>query len=542
MRFAPHPVRILFALSALFAFGAKGPLQSQTPEGANPTKGRYEVQLRNQVETKPAAGRFHRLQREEVWDASKTAIIVCDMWDSHHCYRAVLREQEFAPRLNDVLTTARKQGTTIIHSPSGCMSAYAEHPARRRASQTSAAHAYPADISKWCYQIPAEEAATYPIDQTDGGEDDTPEEHAAWEKQLAAQGRDVKAPWQRQIDVIEIDPQSDFISDDGKEIWNVLQDRGIRQVILAGVHTNMCVLGRPFGLRRMKLAGMNVALMRDLTDTMYNPAAKPFVSHFSGTDLIVDHIERYVCPTLTSDQIIGGSAFRFADDHRPHVAMLINEPEYQTEITLPRFVEKHLRRDHRITLVYGSEPSPDEFPGIGLIAEADALLVSVRRRTPPPEQLAVVRDFVSSGKPVIGIRTASHAFALRSGSVPAGASDWPGFDAQVFGGHYTNHHGNNKMPSLLRVDQTDHAILAGVELERFKPGGSLYVVSPVNANATVLLQGEIQGSPPEPVAWTFERADGGQSFYTSLGAPADFEQPAFEKLLRNAVDWAVQRR
>ena len=64
---------------------------------------------------------------------------------------------------------------------------------------------------------------------------------------------------------------SDAISDSGVEIWNLLEERGINNVILLGVHTNMCVLGRPFGLRQMAKNGKNVVLMRDMTDTMYNP-------------------------------------------------------------------------------------------------------------------------------------------------------------------------------------------------------------------------------------------------------------------------------
>ena len=55
-------------------------------------------------------------------------------------------------------------------------------------------------------------------------------------------------------------------------------------------------------------------LVRDMTDTMYNSRKRPFVSHFRGTDLVVEHIERYWCPTITSDQIVGGSPFRFAAD------------------------------------------------------------------------------------------------------------------------------------------------------------------------------------------------------------------------------------
>jgi len=57
--------------------------------------------------------------------------------------------------------------------------------------------------------------------------------------------------------------------------------------------------------------GKNVALVRDLTDTMYNPERWPNVSHFQGTELIVEHIEKFVCPTITSEQIAGGDPFRF---------------------------------------------------------------------------------------------------------------------------------------------------------------------------------------------------------------------------------------
>ena len=81
-----------------------------------------------------------------------------------------------------------------------------------------------------------------------------------------------------------------------------------------GVHTNMCVLDRPFAIRRMLSLGKNVLLMRDMTDTMYNPKRAPFVSHFRGTELIVEHIEKFVCPTITSDQVIGGKVFRFKGD------------------------------------------------------------------------------------------------------------------------------------------------------------------------------------------------------------------------------------
>jgi nicotinamidase-related amidase len=251
--------------------------------------------------------------RDETWPAHQTAIIVCDVWDAHHCLNAVRRLEEMLPTMNRVLEKARGQGVLIMHAPSSCMAPYKDHPARKRAIDAPTAKNLPKEIDKWCYKIPAEEKGKYPIDQSDGGEDDDLAEHAEWHAKLAAQGRNPKAPWKAQHAGIKIHDQ-DVISDSGVEIWNLLEARGIKNVILVGVHTNMCVLGRPFGLRQMAKNGKNVVLMRDMTDTMYNPKAAPYVSHFEGTRLIVAHIEKYVCPTITSDQVLGGEPFRFKGD------------------------------------------------------------------------------------------------------------------------------------------------------------------------------------------------------------------------------------
>ena len=126
----------------------------------------------------------------------------------------------------------------------------------------------PEKISEWCYSIPSEEEVEYPIDQSDGGEDDDPVEHEAWAKELESKGLNPRGPWTKQTDLLTI-KKEDYISDSGVEIWNVLEQKGIKNVILVGVHTNMCVLGRPFGLRQMAQNGKNVVLVRDMTDTMY---------------------------------------------------------------------------------------------------------------------------------------------------------------------------------------------------------------------------------------------------------------------------------
>ncbi|MEZ6124764.1 MAG: isochorismatase family protein [Planctomycetaceae bacterium] len=499
------------------------------------------VQLRYQQETSLNSGRFHQLTRSESWKPEETAIIVCDVWDLHHCLNAVRRVEELLPRLNAVVERGRSQGMTIIHAPSDCMAAYEDHPARKRAIAAPRAANLPEDIRSWCSVIPAEERGVYPVDQTDGGEDDDPAEHAEWASKLKAMGRDPGRPWKKQADGITIDSEHDYISDQGDEVWNVLQNQGIRHVILTGVHTNMCVLGRPFGLRQLSRNGVDVVLMRDLTDTMYNPARWPYVSHFTGTDLIVSHIERYVCPTITSDQIVGGTPVRFQNDHRPHVVMLIAEDEYHTEVSLPKFAADQLGRDFRVTTVFGSDTQRESIPGLEAVSSADVLLVSVRRRVLKPADLDLIRACVKSGKSVVGIRTASHAFCLRNQGPPEGFADWPEFDAEVFGGSYHGHH-KNDLKSTVTVTAPDHVIIAGLPREPFPQGGSLYQTSPVAEGATVLLTGAIDGLPAEPAAWIFQRADGGRSFYTSLGHVDDFQNADFVRMLYQAICWAADTK
>ncbi|HIG27154.1 MAG TPA: nicotinamidase [Verrucomicrobiales bacterium] len=519
--------------------------QPNTP--SNSEKKMLHLKLRQSHETSKDSNRFHQTFREKTWNPEKTAIIICDMWDAHHSVNAVRRLKEFAPRLNEVLQTARQWGTTIIHSPSDCMDYYKEHPARRNALKTPVAENPPVDIASWCHRIPGEESAVYPIDQSDGGEDDDLVEHAQWAGHLKRMGRNPGTPWIKQTDVLKIQ-KDDFICSEGDLVWNILRNESIENVILVGVHTNMCVLGRPFGLRQMVRNGLNTVLMRDMTDIMYNPARWPYISHFSGIDLIVDHIERHVCPTITSDQLIGGKPFRFKNDLRPHLVILMAEQEYLTLETLPEFASTELQKDFRISYIYADETDRNHLPGLEILEQADLLLVSVRRRAIPENQLNRIRNFVATGRSVIGIRTASHAFDIRGAEVKTGHDIWEQFDADVLGGNYHNHHGNNgpgKPRTLVRINQKNswHPILTGLKSpNESSVQSSLYKTSPVSESATILMTGRVEGrQPEEPVSWSFTRADGGRSFYTSLGHPNDFKWTDFRTLLRNAVYWAANR-
>lgn len=500
----------------------------------------YELILRERSEK---SGSFALAVKHESWEPEKTAVIVCDMWDAHHCLNATRRGAEMVERMDAFLARAREAGSFVIHAPSSCMDFYQDHPARKRAQEAPKAGSYPEGIEKWLHWIDErEERAQYPIDHSDGGEDDEPAAHEAWAKELEARGRDPRSPWVRQAEGLTIDPDKDAITDDGVENWNLLESRGIDNVILVGVHTNMCVLGRPFGLRQMAKAGKNVVLVRDLTDTMYNPKMPPYVSHFRGTDLIVEHVEKYVCPTITSDQLLGGSPFHFAKDDRKDIVMLIGEKEYLTKDTLPAFAEKELAKDFRVHVIHAHPEEKNRFPGIEALKDADVLCLSVRRRTLPEDQLEIVRAFIRAGKPVIGVRTASHAFSLRGAAPPAGHATWERFDGAILGGSYRGHHGN-KVPSFAWVAEggRNHPVLKGVTRNEFTTGGSLYQVLPLAEGTQVLLMGRAGDlKPHEPVAWTHETQSGSRVFYTSLGHVKDFDNGQFVRMLKNAFHWAVE--
>ncbi|MFN0170914.1 MAG: protein-signal peptide and transmembrane prediction [Bryobacteraceae bacterium] len=221
------------------------------------------------------------------WKTTETAIIVCDMWNGHYCGNAARRVTLTAPRMNEVLKGARSLGVTIIHSPSGTMDVYTAMDQRKRMIAAKAATP-PVEIGKWCYFDPKAEAELPIDDKTQPCDDDVV-------------GAAVKR-FDRQHPALEIFPQ-DGISDSGVEIYNYFEEKGITNVALMGVHLNMCVLGRPFGIRQMVRLGKKVVLARDLTDAMYDPKQRPWVSHERGTELMVYHVERHWCPSVLGEDL-----------------------------------------------------------------------------------------------------------------------------------------------------------------------------------------------------------------------------------------------
>jgi len=462
----------------------------------------------------------------------ETAVIVCDMWDKHWCKSATARVVELAPRIDAFCQAARQRGAIIVHAPSACMKHYENHPARLRIQRIKHDAKPPKGINEWRRRLPGEPDLPIEVGSEGGCPDDPPCKH----------GR----PWTRQIEKIAIDADRDFISDSGEEIWRVFELRGIRRVMLVGVHANMCVLGRPFGLRQWVRLGRDVALVRDLTDTMYDPRRPPHVSHFHGTDLLVAHVERYVCPTISSHDVLGPRGpFHFKADKRPDLLIVSAEDEYETARTLPQWAEKHLAADYRIHYAIGDPNARTIIPGIDQLYFSDVGVFSIRRWPMRPGQMGYVRNFIEAGKALVAIRTSSHAFAARAGAAPRGVEQWPDFDQEVLGVHYTGHYSNHKPgspPTLVWVEAKgkDHPVVAGVPAGRIKVTSWLYKSSPISKGTDVLMSGVVEGfDEVQPVTVARKTDAGGCVAYTSLGHPDDFRQEWFARMLAQAVRWAA---
>jgi nicotinamidase-related amidase len=241
---------------------------------------RYHLALRSRAEIFRSSGEWNEVKVDYSFDPSKSALIVCDMWDKHWCAGANVRVAALVRKLEPVLEAARQKGIIIVHAPSETMKFYAGRPERARM------------LSLPAFSPPKEidiVSPPLPIDDSGGG-CDTPgdKEHQAWTSEHSG---------------LKIAPQ-DYISDNGREIYDLLRSRNVETIFYTGVHANMCILNRTFAIKQMTRWGLHCILLRDLTDAMYSPQDAPHVSHQQGTELVVEYIEKYWSPTALSDELL----------------------------------------------------------------------------------------------------------------------------------------------------------------------------------------------------------------------------------------------
>jgi hypothetical protein len=242
------------------------------------------------------------------------------------------------------------------------------------------------------------------------------------------------------------------------------------------------------------------------------------------------------------------------------VVLISGDEEYRSEESMP-MLAKILSERHgfHCTVLFAIDPAtgiinPDyqnNIPGLESLAKADVMVIATRFRQLPPEQLRWVSGYLKAGKPVIGLRTATHAF---TGDAETDGLKWKEFGLAVLGETWVSHHGQHKVEGTRAVIEPSHAnepVLRGVK-SIFGPT-DVYTVSHLQADATVLLRGEVtatldaaspavagaKNDPMMPLAWFrgYEVMGGkkGRAFCTTMGAAIDLLSDDLRRLLVNVV-------
>ena len=208
------------------------------------------------------------------------------------------------------------------------------------------------------------------------------------------------------------------------------------------------------------------------------------------------------------------------------LCMISGSFEYDSEDSLKIFHD-YVEREHPVKATLIAYQTEDDDLSLKPLEDTDVLLVFTRRLNTTGEELERFKAYCAQGRPIVGVRTASHAF-----------QNWLGFDKEVLGGNYQMHwpHGP-KAQTRFEPDATAHPLVDGVA--EFSSTGSLYRNTPI-ADDTTLLMSASTDEQDEPVTWTRVHR-GGRVFYTSIGHQEDFHDDNFLRLLANAVLWCGGR-
>jgi type 1 glutamine amidotransferase len=208
------------------------------------------------------------------------------------------------------------------------------------------------------------------------------------------------------------------------------------------------------------------------------------------------------------------------------VCLVSASDEYESNRTLS-ILQKRLEAKGAVCLrafMVGKDES--KIAGLDQIDGADLLVLFTRRSKLEGADLEHVKKYCLAGRPIVGIRTASHA-----------VQTWLDLDQEILGGNYTGHFGKGTTKVRLVDAAKAHPVLAGVgPLETM---GSLYKNDGIAKDCEVLLTGT-NDKATMPVAWT-RTYKGARIFYTSLGQQGDFENESFLRLVENAVHWTTRR-
>lgn len=259
-----------------------------------------------------------------------------------------------------------------------------------------------------------------------------------------------------------------------------------------------------------------------------------------------------------------------------HVVLVSGDEEYRSEEALPQLA-KILSKHHgfKTTVLFAIEPGTgeinpnkgDNIPGLEALKTADLMIIATRFRHLPDDQMKYIADYVEAGKPVIGLRTATHAFngggTYARYSNGSGVEGWKGgFGKQVLGEQWVNHHGHHGKEGtrgIVVAGQEKHPILRGIDKGSVFGPTDVYtvVLEDVAKSCSPLLLGEVtetleatskgvegkKNDPMMPVAWTklYKSPSGkeARTFCTTMGAATDLEAEGTRRLVINAVYWTL---
>lgn len=242
------------------------------------------------------------------------------------------------------------------------------------------------------------------------------------------------------------------------------------------------------------------------------------------------------------------------------LVLISGDEEYRSEESMPMLAKiLSIRHGFDCTVMFAIDPAtgiinPDNqtnIPGLEALAKADVMIIATRYRQLPPEQSRWIYDYVKAGKPVIGLRTATHAF---TGTAETEGLKWKDFGLVVLGETWVNHHGEHKVQGargVIEPANADHPVLRSVK-DVFGPS-DVYGVVHLNPEATILLRGEVtesldpqsaalsgaKNNPMMPLAWIREyqipNGKTGRAFCSTMGAAVDLVNEDLRRLLVNAV-------
>lgn len=319
-----------------------------------------------------------------------------------------------------------------------------------------------------------------------------------------------------------------------KTLFEAMKDQ---IVLIAGVDGQTSKPESTFLLSKLADKGHRIFVLRDLIETTC-PPNDPSVRARSR-ELVVNRIEKNVCPSISSTDFLGGPAFRCGADKRRHVVMIVSDDHYDAGRSFPLFAEYLMDRfPVYCSIVHGEGGS--NFMEIDELDDADSMVVFIRRLQVPASLLTKFRKNLADGCGLVGFRTSSHAFDPRKDPDP-GFATWPEFDKIVQGGNYHNHGKTEYGTDIVNVDKRkDHPILKGVAPARWHSIGSLYYTGPIARDAVVLQFGSNAKDPAEPLTWfRYYGEKKAKVAYTGLGHPDDFNHKPGLTLMTNLILWSA---